>query len=55
LSGRELANSLPDKQLQPEFPDNFKLSGNSSTDWDLPSLFVNGGKSYTPVVKKMIF
>jgi hypothetical protein len=28
LSGKELANSLPDKQLQSEFPDNLKLSGN---------------------------
>jgi hypothetical protein len=26
LSGKELAKSLPDKQLQPEFSDNFKLS-----------------------------
>jgi hypothetical protein len=29
LSGKELANSLPDKQLQLEFSDNFKLSENS--------------------------
>jgi hypothetical protein len=32
LSGKELANSLPDKQLQSEFPDNFKLSGNNNLD-----------------------
>jgi hypothetical protein len=28
LSGKELTNSLPDKQLQSEFPDIFKISGN---------------------------
>jgi hypothetical protein len=32
LSGKELANSLPDKQLQSEFPDNLKLSGNNSPE-----------------------
>jgi hypothetical protein len=28
LSGKELANSLPNKQLQTERPDNLELSGN---------------------------